>query len=61
MRLRAISGKAVIENAYRYLMSVDLSAAVTAVVVMIFVLVMTASTQIMKVFKASPAEGLKTE
>jgi membrane-associated phospholipid phosphatase len=53
--------KFVIETAYAYHMPVDHSAAITAVAIMMLVLLLTASTQVVKVFRASPAEGLKME
>jgi putative ABC transport system permease protein len=53
--------KFVIETAYTYHMPVDISAAAMAVAILILVLLITASTEIIKVFKAAPADGLKTE
>jgi ABC-type antimicrobial peptide transport system permease subunit len=53
--------KVIIETAYTYHMSIDFTAATTAVVILTLVLITTASTQVIKVFNASPAEGLKTE
>jgi putative ABC transport system permease protein len=50
-----------IESAYAYHMPVDYTGVVVAVLILISVLLFTVSTQIRKVFKSNPVEGLKTE
>ncbi len=50
-----------IESAYTYHMPVDYTGVVIAVVILITVLLITVSTQINKVFKSNPVNGLKTE
>ncbi len=53
--------KIVIESAYAYHMVVDFSGSVVAVGLLILVLLLTVSTQIGKVVKANPSDGLKIE
>jgi putative ABC transport system permease protein len=50
-----------IEFAYTYHMPITFSGAIIAVVIMSFVLLITVSTQISKVIKSNPVNGLKTE
>jgi len=53
--------KMVMETAYAVHMPIDYSSEAIAVIILIFVLVATACTQIRKVVKGSPVQGLKTE
>jgi len=53
--------KLLIEVAYAYHMPIGYSGVVIAVVILIFVLLATVSTQIRKVVKANPVNGLKVE
>jgi ABC-type antimicrobial peptide transport system permease subunit len=53
--------KLLIESAYAYHMPITFSSVVTGVVVLIFVLLATVSTQVGKVAKSTPVEGLKME
>ena len=52
---------ALLEMAYTYHMPIDFSGAAIAVIIMIFILVITISTQIRKVLKSNPVDGLKVE
>jgi ABC-type antimicrobial peptide transport system permease subunit len=56
-----VLGKRLIELAYAYHMPVTFPATIIAVVVMVLVLFITVSTQVRKVVKANPVDGLKTE
>jgi putative ABC transport system permease protein len=53
--------KFVIELAYAYHMPIDTWGSVFAVIMMILVLLTTVSTQVTKVFKSNPVDGLKVE
>lgn len=53
--------KFIFESSFAYHMPVDFSGAAIAVGILVFVLAFTASTQIRKVVKANPVEGLKAE
>ena len=53
--------KLLIESAYNYHMPVDYTGVVIAMSILILVLFITMSTQIRKVFKSNPVNGLKTE
>ena len=54
-------GKWLIEFAYPYHMPITLTPVAIAVVIMILVLLFTVSTQVRKVLKANPVDGLKVE
>jgi putative ABC transport system permease protein len=56
-----VLGKSFIEMTAPYHMPVTFTSVIIAVVIMIFVLFFTVSTQIRKVLKANPVDGLKTE
>jgi putative ABC transport system permease protein len=56
-----ISGKALIEFAYVYHAPITFSAVAVAAAIVIFVLLLTVSTQVGKVLKANPVDGLKVE
>ncbi|HET6541503.1 MAG TPA: FtsX-like permease family protein, partial [Chryseolinea sp.] len=53
--------KFVFDSAFAYHMPVDFSGAAIAVVILILVLVSTISTQIKKVIKLNPVDGLKAD
>lgn len=53
--------KAVLDFAYTYHMPITFWSVTLAAVILVVVLLSTVSTQVIKVFKANPVEGLKTE
>jgi hypothetical protein len=56
-----IFGKTLIEFSYTYHMPINISGVTIAIVIMILVLFTTVSTQIRKVVKDNPVNGLKME
>jgi ABC-type antimicrobial peptide transport system permease subunit len=56
-----VLGKLLIGFAYAYHRPITFSAVAFAVVIMVLVLLITVSTQIRKVLKANPVDGLKVE
>lgn len=59
--LSYLLAKLIIESAYKYHMQITYSGVGPAVIIMILILLVPVSTQIRKVLKSNPVEGLKTE